>query len=109
MLNEIAYFLTVIYVVSIFIINIVAPGFFISLQKLKREITGPWDIAKVEHQNEEEMNIIMNNLIRQQQFQQQQFNHRWPQNSSFIRKNINDLTLNRRSMSMQSLSELGNR
>ena len=46
MLNEIAYFLTVIYVVSIFIINIVAPGFFISLQKLKREITGPWDIAK---------------------------------------------------------------
>lgn len=114
MLNEIAYFLTVIYVVSIFIINIVAPGFFISLQKLKREITGPWDIAKVEHQNEEEMNMIMNNLIRQQQFQQQQFNHRWPQNSavgnaSFIRKNINDLTLHRRSMSMQSLSELGNR
>ena len=84
------------------------------MQKLKREITGPWDIAKVEHQNEEEMNMIMNNLIRQQQFQQQQFNHRWPQNSavgnaSFIRKNINDLTLHRRSMSMQSLSELGNR
>ena len=32
MLNEIAYFLTVIYVVSIFIINIVAPGFFITIE-----------------------------------------------------------------------------
>ena len=112
MLNEIAYFLTVIYVTSIFTINIVAPGFFINLQKLKREITGPWDIAKVEPQNEEEMNTIMNNIFRQQQNQLNNHRNHRPSNSmlsggnnGLIRSNIKY----RRSMSMQSLSELAKR
>ena len=109
---EIAYFLTVIYVTSIFTINIVAPGFFINLQKLKREITGPWDIAKVEPQNEEEMNTIMNNIFRQQQNQLNNHRNHRPSNSmlsggnnGLIRSNIKY----RRSMSMQSLSELAKR
>ena len=110
MLNEIAYFLTVIYVITILILNIVAPGFFINLQKLKREITGPWDIAKVEPQNEEEMNTIMNNIMRQQQ---NQYNNQLNPmagnvNNGLIRSNIKNLG-HRRSLSMQSLSELAKR
>ena len=110
MLNEIAYFLTVIYVITILILNIVAPGFFINLQKLKREITGPWDIAKVEPQDEEEMNTIMNNIMRQQQ---NQYNNQLNPmagnvNNGLIRSNIKNLG-HRRSLSMQSLSELAKR
>ena len=48
LLEKIAHFLVVIYVTTTLLITFAAPGVFISLQKLKREITGPWDIAKLE-------------------------------------------------------------
>lgn len=54
MLASIAPFLVILFVATMGMITFAAPGLFIRLQTLKREITGPWDIAKVEPQVQDE-------------------------------------------------------